>query len=123
MKGNIMEYAKFLNEARENATALPYEKMELYKRYTKRFAIEMPRSDSHENIKDAEYAEGAVKYLSQIMGGAPDVILLNGHLIGNTSASLMKSILHQKHLFQIENCTKTMKINLQHLQMAFQKQS
>lgn len=85
MKGNIMEYAKFLNEARENATALPYEKMELYKRYTKRFAIEMPRSDSHENIKDAEYAEGAVKYLSQIMGGAPDVILLNGHLIGNTS--------------------------------------
>ncbi len=81
-----MEYTKFLSEARENAAILPYEKMELYKRYTKHFIIETPRSDCHENIGDAEHVADAAKYLSQMIGAAPDVILLNGRLIGNTSS-------------------------------------
>ncbi len=81
-----MEYIEFLSEARENALTLPYEKMELYKRYTKRFNIEMPRLDSHESRKDADGASAASEYLSQMMGVEPDVILLNGRLVNNRSS-------------------------------------
>ena len=80
-----MEYIEFLREAQNNAITLPYEKMELYKRYTKNFVIEMPPLEDMKSKVDEGGASAAFEYLSRVLGMAPDVILLNGYVMYNSS--------------------------------------